>query len=239
MEMVKIDQPVQVSKACRIDEDGNPIKSENYTLKRFRVMEADPRRQLIAELDGLLEMPVHLAVHPVDAFMDKLEVVLVLDNEDGRYLSEAVAKKGEMPERLVSIVVRQVLTALVYMHNEKMRVHNDITPANLLVLRSGEVKISGFSFSSKAFMGRTTCRFAGNYAHMAPERLLGLECGFKADVWSVGILTLELIIGTCPHDMKRFTGPTAIYDFKKTVVEEPSPSLRKGGKYVPDSKLIS
>jgi serine/threonine protein kinase len=193
-------------------------------------MEADPRRQLIAELDGLLEMPPHLAVQPVDAFMDKLDAVLVLDDEGGRYLSESVSKLGAMPEKLVSIVVRQVLSALVYIHNEKMRVHNNITTANLLVLRNGELKIGGFSFSSKAFMGHTSCKFAGDYAHMAPERLLGLECGFKADVWSVGILTLELLIGASPYDMGRFTGRTAIFDFKKAVVQEPSPALRRGGE---------
>lgn len=221
--------PVVVSRACRLDGDGNETR-ETCTLKRFPVMEADPRRQLIAELDGLLEMPPHLAVQPVDAFMDKLDAVLVLDDEGGRYLSESVSKLGAMPEKLVSIVVRQVLSALVYIHNEKMRVHNNITTANLLVLRNGELKIGGFSFSSKAFMGHTSCKFAGDYAHMAPERLLGLECGFKADVWSVGILTLELLIGASPYDMGRFTGRTAIFDFKKAVVQEPSPALRRGGE---------
>ena len=79
-------------------------------------------------------------------------------------------------------------------------------------------------------MGHTSCKFAGDYAHMAPERLLGLECGFKADVWSVGILTLELLIGASPYDMARFTGPTAIFDFKKVVIQEPSPALRRGGE---------
>ena len=218
-----------VSRACRLNDEGNETR-QTYTLKRFPVMESDARRQLIAELDGLLEMPPHLVVQPVDAFMDKLDALLVLEDEGGRYLSESVSKKGAMPERLVSIVVRQVLTALIYIHNEKTRVHNNITAANILVLRSGEIKLGGFSFSSKAFMGHTTCKFAGDYAHMAPERLLGLECGFKADVWSVGILTLDLLIGASPYAMKQFTGPTAIFEFKKTVVEEPSPALRRGGE---------
>jgi len=228
--VLKDDQPIVFWKCSRLDKDGNINLKDTYTLKRFPVMEADPRRQLIAELDGLLEMPAHLAVQPVDAFMDRLDCVLVLDNEGGNYLAQSVADKGAMPERLVSIVVRQVLMALVYIHNEKMRVHNDITSANLLVLRSGEVRIGGFAFSTKAFMGHTSCKFAGNYAHMAPERLLGLECGYKADVWSVGILTLDLIMGACPFDMSRFTGPTAIFDFKRAVVQEPSPSLRRGGE---------
>ena len=229
MEVLEDTQPVVLWKACRVDEEGNKTR-EIYTLKRFPVMEADPRRQLVAELDGLLEMPAHLGVQPVDAFMDKLDAVLVLDNEGGRYLSEGVSKKGLMPERLVSIVVRQVLAGLFFLHTERMRVHNNITAANILVLRTGEVKIGGFSFSTKAFMGHTSCKFAGSFVHMAPERLLGLECGYKGDVWSVGILTLELLIGGSPYDMSRFTGPTAIFDFKKAVVQEPSPSLRRGGE---------
>lgn len=229
LEVLEDTQPVTVWKACRIDEEGNRT-NQIYTLKRFPVMEADPRRQLVAELDGLLEMPAHLGVRPIDAFIDKLEAILVLDNEGGRYLSETASRKGPMPERLVSIVVRQVLAALLFLHNEKMRVHNNITSANVLILRSGEVKIGGFSFSSKAFIGHTSCKFAGNFVHMSPERLLGLECGYKGDVWSVGILTLSLLIGASPYDMTRFTGPTAIFDFKKAVVTEPSPSLRRGGE---------
>ena len=193
-------------------------------------MDLHSRRQLVSELDGLLEVPAHFAVQPVDCFLDKLEAVLVLDNEGGRYLSESVAQKGPMPERLVSIVVRQVLAVLIYLHSEKMRVHNNITAENILVLRSGEVRIGGFAFSSKAFMGHMSCRFAGDWAHLAPERLLGLECGFKADVWSVGILALGLIIGACPYDMSRFQGLTAIFDFKQAVVQEPSPSLRRDGE---------
>jgi serine/threonine protein kinase len=225
---IRDDQLVVVCKGCRIVE-GAPT-TDIYTLKRFPVMDLHSRRQLVSELDGLLEVPAHFAVQPVDCFLDKLEAVLVLDNEGGRYLSESVAQKGPMPERLVSIVVRQVLAVLIYLHSEKMRVHNNITAENILVLRSGEVRIGGFAFSSKAFMGHMSCRFAGDWAHLAPERLLGLECGFKADVWSVGILALGLIIGACPYDMSRFQGLTAIFDFKQAVVQEPSPSLRRDGE---------
>ena len=231
-------QPVRVFRACRTGEDGMSLR-ETYTVKRFPIMEADARRQLIAELDGMLELPEHIAVKMVDCFIDRLEAVLVLDNEgEGKYLSETVSKKGAMPERLVSIVTRQVLTALVFIHNERMRVHNNITADNLLVLRSGEVRVGGFGFSSPAFLGHTSCKFAGDWTHMAPERMIGLECGYKADVWSVGILTLGLIIGACPYDMSRFTQPSAIYEFKRAVIEEPSPCLKRGGDHTEDARLF-
>eukprot|EP00961_Rhodomonas_salina_P041928 563813-Rhodomonas_salina.1 len=67
---------------------------------------------------------------------------------------------------------------------------------------------------------------------MSPERLLGLDCGFPSDVWSLGILTLELTLGRLPYDMSEFAGPNALFEFKKRVVTEPSPHLRRGAAWL-------
>lgn len=187
---------------------------------------------LIASLDGLHDLESsltsvpHMGVQVVDAFLNRLEVMLVLDDGGGRYLHEILNVKGNVPEQHVSIILRQVLHALDYLHSRKMRIHNDIHPSNLLVLRSGEVRLSGFWFSSKTQTSQSQ-RFAGRYGYMAPERLLGLECGFASDVWSVGMLTLELLLGRPFFDTSELYDAKSIFEFKKHIVEENSPSLSR------------
>jgi serine/threonine protein kinase len=105
-------------------------------------------------------------------------------------------------------------------------VHNDVEASNILVLRQGEIRLGGFCYSAKN-VGKAR-KFAGPYIHMSPERLLGLDCGFPSDVWSLGILTLELTLGRIPYDMCKFKGGNALFEFKQHVVTEPSPCLRRG-----------
>mmetsp|Transcript_47324 Transcript_47324/g.147981 ORF Transcript_47324/g.147981 Transcript_47324/m.147981 type:complete len:522 (+) Transcript_47324:546-2111(+) len=206
--------------------------ARTYTVHKFKITESEGRRMLIASLDGLhdLESSItsvpHTGVQVVDAFLNRLEVMLVLDDGGGRYLHEILNVKGNVPEQHVSIILRQVLHALDYLHSRKMRIHNDIHPSNLLVLRSGEVRLSGFWFSSKTQTSQSQ-RFAGRYGYMAPERLLGLECGFASDVWSVGMLTLELLLGRPFFDTSELYDAKSIFEFKKHIVEENSPSLSR------------
>jgi len=124
-------------------------KGHSYTVKRFSLTEFDPRRMLVNEMDGLIDCPEHQAITPLDAFLERLEIVLVLDNMDGKYLREVVEKKGKLPEQNASIVLRQVLQAVRYLHESKLRVHNDIDARNVLVLKSGEVRLGGFCYSTR------------------------------------------------------------------------------------------
>lgn len=118
----------------------------------------------------------------------------------------------------------QVLHILVSLHVDKSRLHNDIDARNILVLKTGEVRLGGFGYSLKQVGKRS--KFAGPYLHMSPERLLGLECSFPSDIWSLGMLALELALGKCWYDMNKFHGIHALFEFKQIVVAEPPPSLK-------------
>lgn len=213
-------------------------KGHSYTIKRFSLTEFDPRRMLVNEMDGLIDSLPHQAITPLNAFLDRLEVVLVLDNMDGRYLRDVIAVKGKVPEQNASIVLRQVLQAVRYLHESKLRVHNDIDARNILVLKSGEVRLGGFCYSTRN-VGASQ-KFAGPYIHMSPERLLGLDCGYASDSWSVGILGMELLLGRPPYDMDHFNqyGANALFEFKKLVVTEPSPSIKRGDDYSDEVRLF-
>jgi serine/threonine protein kinase len=110
------------------------------------------------------------------------------------------------------------------LHDVRSRLHNDIDARNIMVLKSGEVRLGGFAYSVR-HVGKKS-KFSGPYVHMSPERLLGLECSFPSDVWSLGMLTLELALGRCWYNMDKFNGTNSLFDFKRMVVAEPSPTLK-------------
>ena len=195
-----------------------------YTVKKYLIMEAASRALFVAEMEGVIDCQPEQSVLFLDAFLDGVKVSIVFDNEYGVYVREALQERGPAPEMVASIVLRQVLQILCYLHEECSRLHNDIDARNILCLSTGQVRLGGFCHSFKN-LGRSA-KFTGPYVHMAPERLLGIECSFPSDIWSLGVLAKELALGKGPYAHLNLDDPTALFEFKQTIVAQPIPSLK-------------
>ncbi|KAF0991498.1 hypothetical protein HZS_974 [Henneguya salminicola] len=74
----------------------------------------------------------------------------------------------------------------------------DIKPSNILLNSSGEVKICDFGVSGKLIDSMANT-FVGTRSYMAPERLQGTKYSVRSDIWSLGILLVELVTGRYPY----------------------------------------
>jgi len=92
--------------------------------------------------------------------------------------------------------VIDVLGALVYLHRHGI-VHRDLKPGNILIGADGQVKVVDFGLASA--IGESG-RAVGRLRYMAPEALVGGEVTAAADLYAVGIMLYELLIGTHPFD---------------------------------------
>ncbi|XP_077402100.1 serine/threonine-protein kinase 10 [Vanacampus margaritifer] len=109
-----------------------------------------------------------------------------------------------LTEPQISVVCRQMLEALAYLHSIKI-IHRDLKAGNILLMLDGDIKLADFGVSAKN--SRTLQRrdtFIGTPYWMAPEVVMcetmkDAPYDYKADIWSLGITLIELAQIEPPH----------------------------------------
>jgi serine/threonine protein kinase len=109
---------------------------------------------------------------------------------------------GEFPVPLALFVCGEVLKALQFAHaytdgdgRPLHIVHCDISPQNILISFSGEVKITDFGISRAAIQKGNPDVIRGKYAYMSPEQVEGKPLDGRSDLFSLGIVLYELLTG--------------------------------------------
>ncbi|XP_062213643.1 mitogen-activated protein kinase kinase 9-like [Phragmites australis] len=131
------------------------------------------------------------------------DVALLLELADGGSLDSVRSRCGAFPEAALAEVAAQALSGLAYLHARRI-VHLDIKPANLLATTTGGVKVADFGIAKVLSRAGDHCTsYMGTAAYMSPERFDPEEHGghydpCAADVWSLGVTVLELLMGRYP-----------------------------------------
>src|SRR6201998_2167367 len=177
------------------------------------------RFQLEARTVARLKNPGLVAVY--DQGTDAQHPFLVMELVEGGTLRELLAERGPMPPHAVVAVLRPVLGGLAAAHRAGL-VHRDVKPENVLISDEGEVKIVDFGLvRAVAEAGITsTSVILGTAAYLSPEQVRNGSSSPRSDVYSVGILTYELLTGRTP-----FTGDSALsIAYQRLDTDVPAPS---------------
>lgn len=106
-----------------------------------------------------------------------------------------------LPEPFILTIAQNLLQACAYLEGLGI-VHRDIKPSNILFDRGSGVKLCDFGEACYAWESENqqnkSSRMAGSTAYMSPERLASLSHSHSADIWSVGLVLLELTSSTFP-----------------------------------------
>jgi len=104
-----------------------------------------------------------------------------------------------LSEEQIAYCCRETLKGLVYIHDGN-RIHRDIKSDNLLLTMKGEIKISDFGYAAQLGESKTKRNtIVGTPYWMAPELIRGQDYTNKVDVWSLGIMVMEMCEGEPPY----------------------------------------
>ncbi len=149
---------------------------------------------------GVLSHPNIVKVYDLVERPDRT-VFMAMEYVRGRNLGELLAAGRRLDfERAVDLTT-QVASALDYLHTMGV-VHRDIKPANILIDESGQVKLTDFGIAllEKRPVGDDADLILGTPSYMAPEQLLGREVTRRADVYSLGVVLFEMLVGRRPFE---------------------------------------
>lgn len=170
-------------------------------VKVVRIEDKAKRQQLINEIENLVKITQsNFLIHLFQCYTHKETgcVHVALEFMDYGSLADLKQKVRCIEDKFLALIMMQILEGLKALHLQVV-VHRDVKLGNILINSKGIVKVTDFGIS-KRLEGQNFCdTFVGTATHMSPERVLGENYSFEADIWSLGLVTYELACGEYPY----------------------------------------
>ncbi|NWR84103.1 AURKA kinase, partial [Furnarius figulus] len=131
-------------------------------------------------------------------FHDVTRVYLILEYAPRGEVFKELQKLTKFDEQRTATYITELGDALLYCHSKSV-IHRDIKPENLLLGSNGELKIADFGWSVHAPSSRRTT-LCGTLDYLPPEMIEGRTHDEKVDIWSLGVLCYEFLVGKPPFE---------------------------------------
>ncbi|XP_046404939.1 uncharacterized protein LOC124170267 isoform X2 [Ischnura elegans] len=188
-----------VVRECTKRDDGT-----KYALKVIDRSKCRGREHMVESEVAVLRRVIHPNIVGLHAeFHSPTELYLVLELVKGGDLFDAIASASKFTEDVASHMIRDLASALCYLHSLQI-VHRDIKPENLLVVEEGgaaegtrlSLKLGDFGLAQVVTEPLFTV--CGTPTYVAPEILAETGYGLKVDIWAAGVIAYILLCGFPP-----------------------------------------
>ncbi|XP_064557069.1 serine/threonine-protein kinase PAK 3-like [Zonotrichia leucophrys gambelii] len=137
-------------------------------------------------------------VNYLDSYLLGEELLLVIEYMDGGVLSDIVSQTC-LSEDETAAISRECLQGLDFLHSNGV-IHRDVKSDNILLRTDGSVKLADFGLATQLTPEQSRrCSLTGTPWWMAPEVVTGQPYGPKVDIWSFGIVGIEMIEQEPPY----------------------------------------
>lgn len=226
--------------ACLADVRGQRTR---YALKRLqRKWSFDPQLRAMFESEARLATSLN---HPnlvrvYDAGEDLGLPFMVMEYVDGvscaKILRKVASDGTRFPAGPALVICAEVLKGLIHAHGARDSggeplgiVHRDVSPGNILISRSGRIKLTDFGIARSTQIDHHTDpgQVKGKFGYMSPEQVMGdEELDARSDLFSLGVVLAEMLLGRRLFSGKgEFEVLTRMYEADLAVLDEEASSI--------------
>jgi len=164
-----------------------------------------------------------------DAGEDQELAYIAMEYLKGYDLQRHTSTANLLPVPVVLRTVARVAEALAYAHSQGV-VHRDIKPANVMIDPADDsVKVTDFGIARITDSSRTrTGMVLGTPSYMSPEQMAGRRVDGRSDLYSLGVMLFQLLVGRLPH------AADSMAKLMYQIANEPAPDIRTVRRDLPE-----
>ncbi|OQS06400.1 aurora kinase [Thraustotheca clavata] len=167
-------------------------------LQKNQLVKARVEHQLRREIEIQSHLHHQHILRLYGYFYDEKRVYLIIEFAAQGELYKKLVQEGRFDESTSAKYIYQIASALQLMHRKHI-IHRDLKPENILIDHNGDLKLADFGWSVHSSSSRrhTLC---GTLDYLAPEMVQHQPHGASVDIWTLGVLMYEFLVGQPPFE---------------------------------------